>query len=48
MEVRALRDDEVALFKTLRRRAGFVETGARDVLPANEALATVQMALALY
>jgi GNAT superfamily N-acetyltransferase len=32
----------------LYRRAGFVETGARDVLPANEALATVQMALALY
>lgn len=31
----------------LYRRAGFVETGARDVLPANPALSTVQMALEL-
>ena len=31
----------------LYRRAGFVETGARDVLPANPMLSTVQMALQL-
>ncbi len=31
----------------LYRRAGFVETGVRDVLPANPALATLQMALDL-
>ena len=31
----------------LYRRAGFVETGARAVLPANPALATLQMAMEL-
>jgi GNAT superfamily N-acetyltransferase len=32
----------------LYRSAGFAETGARDVLPANPARATIQMTLALY
>ncbi len=31
----------------LYRRAGFIETGARDVLPANAALQTIQMARAI-